>query len=571
MATTTVRVNLTGLPRRLVADGVLNEAQALDAQREALQEKMPLVSYLVRNKKLNARMIATTAADEFGVPVLDLDAVDMVHAPLKEMEAQLIEKYHVLPLFRRGRKIFVGVSDPANLPALDNIKFQTGLTVDAVVVEEDKLLRAIEKAVRSMDTGVGDLDDEVNKLDISAGDEGATNLDEESADIDDAPVVRFVNKIMLDAINRNASDIHFEPYEKFYRIRLRQDGMLHEVAQPPVVLAMKIAARLKVLSRLDISERRIPQDGRIKLKLSKTRAIDFRVNTCPTLWGEKIVLRILDPASAKLGIDALGYEDFQKQLYLQALARPYGMILVTGPTGSGKTVSLYTGVNILNTKDRNICTAEDPVEIQLPGVNQVNVHPKVGLTFASALRAFLRQDPDVILVGEIRDLETAEIAVKAAQTGHLVLSTLHTNDAPKTLSRLADIGVAPYSIATAVNLIIAQRLARKLCPDCKRPTKIPKEALLKEGFTEAEIKEGMEIFEPVGCDQCVDGYKGRTGVYQVLPVTEAISRLIMEGGGAIQIADQADKEGIWDLRKAGLQKVRSGVTSLVELNRVTTE
>jgi len=571
MATTTVRVNLTGLPRRLVADGVLNETQALDAQREALQEKMPLVSYLVRHKKLNARMIATTAADEFGVPVLDLDAVDMIHAPLKEMEAQLIENYHVLPLFRRGRKIFVGVSDPANLPALDNIKFQTGLTVDAVVVEEDKLLRAIEKAVRSMDTGVGDLDDEVNKLDISAGDEDAANLNEESADIDDAPVVRFVNKIMLDAINRNASDIHFEPYEKFYRIRLRQDGMLHEVAQPPVVLAMKIAARLKVLSRLDISERRIPQDGRIKLKLSKTRAIDFRVNTCPTLWGEKIVLRILDPASAKLGIDALGYEDFQKQLYLQALARPYGMILVTGPTGSGKTVSLYTGVNILNTKDRNICTAEDPVEIQLPGVNQVNVHPKVGLTFASALRAFLRQDPDVILVGEIRDLETAEIAVKAAQTGHLVLSTLHTNDAPKTLSRLADIGVAPYSIATAVNLIIAQRLARKLCPNCKRAAKIPKEALLKEGFSEAEIKEGMEVFEPVGCDQCVDGYKGRTGVYQVLPVTEAISRLIMEGGGAIQIADQADKEGIWDLRKAGLQKVKSGVTSLVELNRVTTE
>ncbi|MDE2234038.1 MAG: type IV-A pilus assembly ATPase PilB [Gammaproteobacteria bacterium] len=570
MATTTVRINLTGLPRRLVADGILNEAQALDAQRDALQEKLPLVSYLVRNLKLNARAIAFAASDEFGVPLLDLDAVDMRHAPLKEMEAQLMENFHVLPLYRRGRRIFMGVSDPATLPALDQIRFNTGLTVDAVVVEEDKLVRAIEKAIRSLGTSIGDLDEEINSLDTESANEYSPD-DDENADVEDAPVVRFVNKIMLDAINRNASDIHFEPYEKFYRIRLRQDGMLQEIAQPPVNLAMKIAARLKVMSRLDISERRIPQDGRIKLKLSKSRSIDFRVNTCPTLWGEKIVMRILDPSSAKLGIDALGYEDFQKEHYLRALARPYGMILVTGPTGSGKTVSLYTGVNILNTKDRNICTAEDPVEIQLPGVNQVNVHPKVGLTFASALRAFLRQDPDVILVGEIRDLETAEIAVKAAQTGHLVLSTLHTNDAPKTLSRLADIGVPPYSIATAVNLIIAQRLARKLCEACKRKAKIPKEALLKEGFSEQEIKDGVEIYEPVGCDQCAEGYKGRTGIYQVLPVTESISRLIMQGGGAIQIADQALKEGVWDLRKSGLHKVRNGVTSLVELNRVTTE
>ncbi|MGA9852152.1 MAG: type IV-A pilus assembly ATPase PilB [Gammaproteobacteria bacterium] len=570
MATTSVRVNLTGLPRRLVADGVLNEAQALDVQREAAQEKLLLISYLVRHKKFNARMLASAAADEFGVPVLDLDAVDMAHAPLKEMEASLIEKYHVLPLFRRGRKIFVGVSDPANLQALDEIKFKTGLTVDAVVVEEDKLMRAIEGAVRSMDVSIEGLDEDLSDLDVS-GEENTHTLDEENTDIDDAPVVRFVNKIMLDAINKMASDIHFEPYEKFYRIRLRQDGMLHEVAQPPITLAMKLAARLKVMARLDISERRIPQDGRIKLKLSKTRAIDFRVNTCPTLWGEKIVLRILDSATAKMGVDALGYEDFQKQLYLQALARPYGMILVTGPTGSGKTVSLYTGVNILNTHDRNICTAEDPVEIQLPGVNQVNVHPKVGLTFASALRAFLRQDPDVVLVGEIRDLETAEIAIKAAQTGHLVLSTLHTNDAPKTLSRLADIGVAPYSIATAVNLIIAQRLARKLCSHCKRVAKIPKEALLKEGFTEAEITAGVEIFEPVGCNHCTDGYKGRSGVYQVMPVSEAMGRIIMQGGGAMQIAEQANKEGVWDLRKAGLNKVKSGLTSLAELNRVTTE
>ncbi|MGH8320457.1 MAG: type IV-A pilus assembly ATPase PilB [Gammaproteobacteria bacterium] len=570
MATNTVRVNLTGLPRRLVADGVLNEAQALDVQREAAQEKLLLISNLVRNKMLNARMLATVAGDEFGVPVLDLDAVDMAHAPLKEMEASLMEKYHVLPLFRRGRKIFVGVSDPANLQALDEIKFKTGLTVDAVVVEEDKLVRGIESAIRSMDVSIDGLDKDLDDLDVS-GDENVQTLEEENSDIDDAPVVRFVNKIMLDAINKMASDIHFEPYEKFYRIRLRQDGMLHEVSQPPIALAMKISARLKVMARLDISERRIPQDGRIKLKLSKTRAIDFRVNTCPTLWGEKIVLRILDSATAKMGIDALGYEEFQKEMYLKALARPHGMILVTGPTGSGKTVSLYTGVNILNTQDRNICTAEDPVEIQLPGVNQVNVHPKVGLTFASALRAFLRQDPDVILVGEIRDLETAEIAVKAAQTGHLVLSTLHTNDAPKTLSRLADIGVAPYSIATAVNLIIAQRLARKLCPRCKRPVKIPAEALLKEGFSEVEVRAGIEIFEPAGCNVCTDGYKGRSGVYQVMPVSEEMGRIIMQGGGAMQIAEQADKEGVWDLRRSGLNKVKAGFTSLAELNRVTTE
>ncbi|MGB9429894.1 MAG: type IV-A pilus assembly ATPase PilB [Gammaproteobacteria bacterium] len=570
MATTTVRVNLTGLPRRLVADGMLNEAQAMDAQREAAQEKMLLISYLVRHKKLNARMLAVAAGDEFGVPVVDLDAVDMLHAPLKEMEAQIIEKYHVLPLFRRGRKIFVGVSDPANIQALDEIKFKTGLTVDAVVVEEDKLVRAIEGAIRSMDVSIEGLDEDLGDIDIS-GEVNTHNLDDENSDVDDAPIVRFINKILLDAINKNASDIHFEPYERLYRIRLRQDGILHEVAQPPVALNMKLSARLKVMARLDISERRIPQDGRIKIRLSATRAIDFRVNTCPTLWGEKIVLRILDSATAKMGIDALGYEGFQKDLFMQALSRPHGMILVTGPTGSGKTVSLYTGVNILNTPDRNICTAEDPVEIQLPGVNQVNVYPKVGLTFASALRAFLRQDPDVILVGEIRDLETAEIAIKAAQTGHLVLSTLHTNDAPKTLSRLADIGVAPYSIATAVNLIIAQRLARKLCTHCKKAAKIPKEALLKEGFTETEIAGKLEIFEPVGCNQCTDGYKGRSGIYQVMPVSETMGHIIMQGGGAMQIAEQANKEGVWDLRTSGLHKVRSGFTSLAELNRVTTE
>ncbi len=572
MATTTVKTNLTGLPRRLVAAGLLSEIDAADAQRDAAAEKLLLVSYLVRIKKISARAVASAASEEFGVPAIDLDAVDLGQAPLKDVEAQLIEKHHALPLFKRGRKLFVAVSDPTNLQALDEIKFKTGMTVDAVIAEEDKLAKAIEKAVQSMDTSMKDLaDGDVGDLDISAGDEDAAPTDEGSADIDDAPVVKFVNKVLLDAINKGASDIHWEPYEKEYRVRFRQDGMLREVVKPPMVLGPKIAARLKVMAKLDISERRIPQDGRVKLKLSATRSIDFRMATCPTLFGEKIVMRILDSSSAKLGIDALGYEDFQKKLYLEALDKPYGMILITGPTGSGKTVSLYTGINILNTEDRNICTAEDPAEIQLPGVNQVNVNPKVGLTFGAALKSFLRLDPDIILVGEIRDLETAEIAIKAAQTGHMVLATLHTNDAPKTLTRLADIGVAPYSIATAVNLIIAQRLARRLCKNCKRPVEVPKEALLKEGFTETEVDAGLTIFEPVGCDQCNEGYKGRTGIYQVMPVSEAMGKIIMEGGNAIQIAEQSEKDGVPDLRRSALTKVKRGDFGLAELNRVTVE
>src|SRR5215469_9308440 len=570
MATTTVKTNLTGLPRRLVAAGLLSEADAADAQRDAAAEKLLLVSHLVRNKKLNSRAVASAASEEFGVPAVDLDAVDLSQAPLKDVEAQLIEKHHALPLFKRGRKLFVAVSDPTNLQALDEIKFKTGLTVDAVIAEEDKLAKAIEKAVQSMDTSMKDLaDGDIGDLDISAGEDDVAQADEGSADIDDAPVVKFINKVLLDAINKGASDIHWEPYEKEYRVRFRQDGMLREVVKPPMVLGPKIAARLKVMAKLDISARRIPQDGRIKLKLSASRAIDFRVATCPTLFGEKIVMRILDPSSAKLGIDALGYEDFQKKLYLDNLDKPYGMILITGPTGSGKTVSLYTGINILNTEDRNICTAEDPAEIQLPGVNQVNVNPKVGLTFAAALKSFLRLDPDIILVGEIRDLETAEIAIKAAQTGHMVLATLHTNDAPKTLTRLADIGVAPYSIATAVNLIIAQRLARKLCKSCKKPADIPHEALLREGFTQAEIDAGLVIYEPVGCDQCNEGYKGRTGVYQVMPVSEEMGKIIMAQGNAIQIAAQAEKEGVPDLRRSELTKVKRGDFGLAELNRVT--
>ena len=572
MATPTVRINLSGLGRRLVVDGLIAEDVAQQAYQEAVKGKQPFVAYLVSKGLAKAADVANVASQEFGVPMMDLAAIDIDTETVKLVDQKLVQKHHALPVYKRGKRLFIAISDPTNLAALDEIKFHTGMTVDAVVVEEDKLQKIIEKALEAADTSMqdlsgGDLDD-LDNVDISAGDE---DRDEGNQDIDDAPVVRFVNKVMLDAINKGASDIHFEPYEKFYRVRFRMDGMLREIAQPPIALAGKISARLKVMSRMDIAERRIPQDGRIKMKLSKTRAIDFRVNTCPTLFGEKIVLRILDPSSAKLGIDALGYEPFQKELYLDALSKPYGMILVTGPTGSGKTVSLYTGVNILNTVDRNISTAEDPAEIQLPGVNQVNVNPKVGLTFSSALKAFLRQDPDVILVGEIRDLETAEIAIKAAQTGHLVLSTLHTNDAPKTLTRLADMGVPPFSIASAVNLIIAQRLARRLCSNCKVQQDIPKEALRKEGFTDEEIESGITIYGPKGCDNCTEGYKGRTGIYQVMRVSEAMGRIIMEGGNAMQIADQAASEGIWDLRKSGLKKVKDGHIGLAELNRVTVE
>ena len=573
MATPTPRVNLGGLGRKLVQEGMLDAETAQKAYQEAQKEKKTFVSHIVAKGMVKANDVAASASTEFGVPMLDLNAIEVDTEIVKLVDPKLIEKHHALPIYKRGKRLFVAISDPTNLAALDEIKFHTSMTVDAVVVEEDKLQKTIQKSLEAADTSMedlqgGDLED-LDNLDVSGGEE--EDVDVSRDEVDDAPVVRFVNKVLLDAINKGASDIHFEPYEKFYRVRFRMDGMLHEIAQPPNALSLKIAARLKVMSRMDISERRIPQDGRIKMKLSKTRAIDFRVNTCPTLFGEKIVLRILDPSSAKLGIDALGYEEFQKKIYLENLEKPYGMILVTGPTGSGKTVSLYTGVNILNTPDRNISTAEDPAEIQLPGVNQVNVNPKVGLTFASALKAFLRQDPDIILVGEIRDLETAEIAIKAAQTGHMVLSTLHTNDAPKTLTRMVDMGVAPFSIASAVNLIIAQRLARRLCPHCKEELDIPKEALLKEGFTEEEIEEGITIYGPKGCDQCTEGYKGRTGVYQVMPVSEAMGRIIMEGGNSMQIADQARKEGIPDLRMSGMKKVKDGLFGLAELNRVTTD
>ena len=571
MAATAPKSNLSGLPRRLVQDGIVTEEVVQEATEAARKEKLPLVAYLVANGKADSRAVAVAASHEFGVPLLDLDAIEIDLDTLRAVDQKLVNKHRVLPLIKRGQRLFLGVSDPTNLQAIDDVKFQTTLRIDPVVVEEDKLEERITKALEAVDTTMSALDDEdldLDNLDISGDD------DEDEAsrdDIEDAPVVRFVNKVLLDAIKRGASDVHFEPYEKIFRVRTRLDGVLSEVAQPPVALANKVCARLKVMSRMDIAERRVPQDGRIKMRLSKNRAIDFRVNTCPTLFGEKIVLRILDPSSAKLGIDALGYDEFQKTMYQKHLDKPYGMILVTGPTGSGKTVSLYTGLNILNTVDRNISTAEDPCEINLPGINQVNVNPKVGLTFASALKAFLRQDPDVIMVGEIRDLETAEIAIKAAQTGHLVLSTLHTNDAPRTLTRLVDMGVKPYAIATSVSLIIAQRLARRLCDNCKEVRDVPREALLKEGFEAKAIEDGLTIFGPVGCKSCNDGYKGRLGIFQVMEVSEKMGRIIMEDGNAMTIADQAVAEGVLDLRGAGLNKVKDGLTSLEEINRVTIE
>jgi type IV pilus assembly protein PilB len=570
MAATATQTALAGLPRRLVQDGLISENRLLEATTAAKKEKLPLVAYLVNENLADARAIAVAASHEFGVPLLDLDAMEVDIDVVRAVNQNLITKYRVLPLVKRGQRLFLGIADPTNLQAIDDIRFQTSLRIDPVVVEHDKLEEQIVKAIEAVDTSMGDLGDDdfdLEHLDVSAEDNHAEEIARD--DVEDAPVVRFVNKILLDAIKRGASDVHFEPYEKFFRVRTRLDGVLSEIASPPVALATKVCARLKVMSRMDIAERRVPQDGRIKMRLSKSRAIDFRVSTCPTLFGEKIVLRILDPSSAQLGIDHLGYEPKQKALYQKHLDKPYGMILVTGPTGSGKTVSLYTGLNILNTADRNISTAEDPAEINLPGINQVNVNPKVGLTFASSLKAFLRQDPDVIMVGEIRDLETAEIAIKAAQTGHLVLSTLHTNDAPRTLTRLVDMGVKPYAIATSVSLIIAQRLARRLCDNCKEVRDIPREALEKEGFEAEDIENGLTIFGPKGCKNCNDGYKGRIGIFQVMEVSETMGRIIMEGGNAMQIADQAASEGVIDLRRAGLNKVKDGVTSLEEINRVT--
>ncbi len=571
-ATSSDKIILNGLARYLVREGLLDENTAQDAYEKSHQEKIPLASYLVEHQILKSNVIAVTASREFGIPLFDLQAIELERDTVGLVKESLIRKHNALPLFKRGSRLYIALSDPTNLPALDEIKFNTGLNTEPVLAEDDKLRKAIERALDhnadSMDAFAGD--ENLEDLDMSDGPDPDASGPSES-EVDDTPIVRFVNKVLLDAIKAGASDIHFEPYEKKYRVRTRLDGVLKEVVAPPVAMAMKIAARLKVMARLDISERRVPQDGRMKMTISKNRAIDFRVSTCPTLFGEKIVIRILDPSSAQMGIDALGYEPEQKELYIHALNQPYGMILVTGPTGSGKTVSLYTGLNILNTEDRNISTAEDPVEINLPGVNQVNVNPRAGLTFAAALKSFLRQDPDIIMVGEIRDLETAEIAIKAAQTGHMVMSTLHTNDAPQTLTRLANMGVPGYNIAATISLIIAQRLARKLCKDCKAPVDVPKEALLAEGFSEEQLKEDFTIYAPKGCDHCNVGYKGRIGIYQVMPISEEMGKLIMAGVNSITLAEQAEREGINDLRKSGLKKVMDGVTSLEEVIRVTTE
>ena len=568
MVTTKPTIKLSGLAHRLVRDGLLSDEQAQLAFDAALKKRVPFVTYLVENDILDSLAIAHAASQEFGVPLFDLDVLDMSFLPTKLVDEKLVRTHHALPLFKRGKRLFLGVSDPTNLHGLDEIKFHTGLATEAVVVEEKKLTLYIEQAMQASDTSMSDLlDTDLDNLDITI-DDGEERQDDGDLDIDEAPVVRFVNKVLLDAINSSASDIHFEPYEKNFRVRFRQDGLLREIASPPVNLASRLVARIKVMSRMNIAEKRVPQDGRIKMVLSRNRSIDFRVNTCPTLYGEKVVLRILDPTSAQVGIEALGFEKEQQEAFLSALAKPYGMVLVTGPTGSGKTVSLYTGLNLLNQPDVNISTVEDPVEIQVAGINQVNQNTKTGLTFASALRAFLRQDPDIIMVGEIRDLETAEIAVKAAQTGHLVLSTLHTNDAPQTLTRLANMGIPAFNIASSVLLIMAQRLARRLCPHCKTPDNLPREALLEEGFEEQDLK-GLTVFKPVGCDRCNKGYKGRVGLFQVMPVSEAMGRIIMEGGNSLQLAEQSMKEGVATLRQSGLKKVRDGITSLEEINRVT--
>jgi type IV pilus assembly protein PilB len=567
-------MRLTGLPRRLVENGFISPEKAEEIFKKTAEEKSSFTAIAVSTGAVSAGAVGTLASEEFGLPLLDLSAFDYELMPHGLVSQSLIEKHRILPLFTRSNRLFVAQSDPSHILGIDEIKFNTGMSVEVILVEEDKLAVAVDKLISSSDTSLEDAFDDLDSALDDVDLEDPESRDKEQASDtgagDDAPIVRFVNKILLDAVRIDASDIHFEPYEKRYRVRYRTDGILQEVSSPPINLSGKIAARLKVMSQMDISERRLPQDGRIKMKISKNKAIDFRVNTLPTLWGEKVVLRILDPSSAKLGIDALGYEEDQKQLFLDALSKPQGMILVTGPTGSGKTVSLYTGLNILNVEGTNISTAEDPVEINLEGINQVNVNNKVGLDFSAALRSFLRQDPDIVMVGEIRDLETAQIAIKAAQTGHLVLSTLHTNSAAETLTRLANMGVPSFNIATSVSLIIAQRLARRLCSQCKQPADLPKEVLLDAGLTQEQI-EHAEIYKPVGCEHCNKGYKGRVGIYEVVQLTDAISRIIMEDGNSIEISDAARQEGFDDLRTSALKKVAQGITSLEEANRVTTD
>ncbi len=568
-------ITFSPLGRALVQQGKLVQGDANAIQAEAKKVGVTFIEQLAASKKLSSREIALFAAHTFGVPLLDLSSVDAEQLPTTLIDYKLVASRRVLPLQKRGNRLFVAMSDPTNDQLLSELKFATGSTLEPVVVEEDKLAILIkrfgESSAKSLDQMMGD-DISLESIDLGAGEESQSELTSGAVDeIDDAPVVKYVQKVLLDAINGGASDIHFEPYEKYYRIRYRTDGILADVAQPPLAIKEKIASRIKIISKMDISEKRVPQDGRMKLRLSATRAIDFRVSSLPTLFGEKICMRILDPSSATLGIEALGYEPEQRAALMHAISRPYGMVLVTGPTGSGKTVSLYTCLNILNKPGINISTAEDPCEINLAGINQVNVNDKAGLTFAAALKSFLRQDPDIIMVGEIRDMDTGEIAIKAAQTGHMVLSTLHTNDAPSTLTRLMNMGIAPFNIATAVILITAQRLARRLC-SCKRPIEIPREALLRAGYKEADLDGSWQPYGHVGCDICKNtGYKGRVGIYEVMPVSDEMQRIIMKNGTSIDIADQARKEGVSDLRQSGLRKVKAGMTSLEEIESCTNE
>ncbi len=570
MATATSDIQFGGLTKCLIQNGVLSEGDAQKHADDAKKKKISLVSYLVSNNIVESKTIASLASVEFGVPFFDLNAIDGHSLPIKMVSEKLIRQHHALPLFKRGNRLYIAISDPTNFQALDEIKFHTRHNTETILVEENKLVTLIETSLEAADTSMSDLlDEDLDNLEISSGDEPPAQ-DETDSDVDDAPIVRFVNKILLDSIKKGVSDIHLEPYEKTFRIRFRGDGILYEAASPPSNISHRIISRIKVMSKMDIAERRVPQDGRIKMQLSKNRAIDFRVSTCPTLFGEKVVLRILDPSSAQIGIEKLGFEPDQQELFLHAIHRPYGMVLVTGPTGSGKTVSLYTGLNILNKVERNISTAEDPVEITVEGINQVNMNVKAGLTFAAALKAFLRQDPDIIMVGEIRDLETASIAVKAAQTGHLVLSTLHTNDAPQTINRLMQMGIEPFNIVSAVNLIMAQRLGRRLCEHCKKEADFPDKTYIDAGFKEEELAT-LKVYGPVGCDHCNEGYKGRVGIYQVMPISEKMRALILNGGNAMQMAELSKSEGINDLRASGLEKIRQGITSLEEIDRITEE
>ncbi len=563
-------MGITGIARRLVLDGALDETTARKAMDAATGERVPLATFIAEKKLVQPAALAAAHSLEFGMPLVDPLAIDPEQSAIALVKEELLRKHHVLPLFKRGSRLFVGIADPTDNRALEELKFHTNLTVEPILVDADRIRRCLDlwlEAAESLADAVADAEG-LEGLDVSGGDEelGAdTGIDAKG---EDTPVVKFINKSLVDAIRKGASDIHFEPYETEYRVRFRIDGILKTARKVPVKLQARIAARLKVMAQLDIAEKRVPQDGRIKLNLSKTKQIDFRVSTLPTLFGEKVVLRILDGSAARLGIEKLGYEPDQQKLFVDAVQKPYGMVLVTGPTGSGKTVSLYTALNILNDEQRNISTVEDPVEIRVPGINQVQMNVKRGMTFAAALRSFLRQDPDVLMVGEIRDLETAEIAIKAAQTGHMVLSTLHTNDAPQTVARLMNMGVAPYNITSSVTLVIAQRLARRL-HDCKRATHLPEHALLAEGYTADEVHAGITTFEAVGCEDCTEGYKGRVGIYQVMPMTDAIQQIILAGGNVQQITEAALKSGVRDLRRSALDKVKSGVTSLVEINRVT--